>query len=43
MKIVKIYNEEGKETDKFEVSPDLLQIVKDFLNLVYRISIGAYK
>ena len=43
MKKIKIYNEEGKETDSFDVSPDLIQMVKDYLNLVYRVSIGATK
>ena len=42
MKKVKIYNEEGEETYSFDVSPDLLQMVRDYLNLVYRASIKSY-
>ena len=41
MKKVKIYNEEDQLIETYEVSPDLLQMVKDYLGLVYRVSIGA--
>ena len=41
MKKVKIYNEEDQLIESYEVSPDLLQMVKDYLSLVYRVSIGA--
>ena len=41
MKKVKIYNEEDQLTSEYSVSPDLLQMVKDYLGLVDRVSIGA--
>ena len=38
MKTIKIYNEEKQETDTYEISPDSLQLVKDFLSYVDRYS-----
>lgn len=38
---IKIFTEKGEEIEFFECSFDLLPMVTDFLNLVYRITTGA--